>query len=122
MLSKYEQTLLQAWEEVYKRGQLTLWILLGIKDGPKYMSQIKEFISHQTNDVLQADDKSMYRALRRFDEAQMISYVTKPSDNGPDHKVYSLTPTGKQILDEFIKRTFIDVFYKPSVKQLVLGK
>jgi len=86
------------------------------------MSQIKEFISHQTNDVLQADDKSMYRALRRFDEAQMISYVTKPSDNGPDHKVYSLTPTGKQILDEFIKRTFIDVFYKPSVKQLVLGK
>src|SRR3990167_1565271 len=117
MLSKYEQTLLEGWEEVYKRGLLTLWILLSLKDGSKHMSQIKAFISELTNGLVEADDKSMYRALRRFDEADVVSYTNQPSDSGPDHKVYSLTETGKRITKEFIDRNFGNIFYKPKFKQ-----
>ncbi|NLT50195.1 MAG: PadR family transcriptional regulator, partial [Ignavibacteria bacterium] len=29
--------LLSAWEETYKKGQLTLWVFLALKDGKKYV-------------------------------------------------------------------------------------
>ena len=119
-LDKYEQTLLEGWEDIHKRGQLTLWILLSLKQGPKHMNQIKEFIGRQTNDSLQADDKSMYRALRRFDDAEMISHISQPSKSGPDLKVYSLTDSGKQITEAFIERNISGIFYQPDVKKLII--
>ena len=73
MLSKYEETLLEGWEDVHKRGQLTLWILLALKDGPKHMQKIKRFISDITSMSISADDKSMYRALRRFADAEIAT-------------------------------------------------
>jgi PadR family transcriptional regulator PadR len=36
--------LLSAWEETYKKGQLTLWIFLSLKDGNKYVDEIKLFV------------------------------------------------------------------------------
>ena len=36
--------LLSSWEQTYKKGQLTLWIFLALKDGQKYVDEIKEFI------------------------------------------------------------------------------
>ena len=36
--------LLSSWEETYKKGQLTLWIFLALKDGQKYVDEIKKFI------------------------------------------------------------------------------
>lgn len=121
MLDKYEQTLLDGWEEVYKRAQLTLWILLALKDGNKYMNQIKAFINQHTNGTLLADDKSMYRALRRFNDAQMVDYYNQPNDIGPDLKVYSLTVSGKRITKAFVARNINDIFYKADTKKLILG-
>ena len=64
-LDKYEKELLAGWEEVYKKGHLTLWILLSLKHSPKHMTQIKRFLQAYTDGTLWADDKSIYRALRR---------------------------------------------------------
>ena len=33
--------LLTSWEETYKKGQLTLWVFLALKDGQKYVDEIK---------------------------------------------------------------------------------
>ena len=44
---KYNQIideLLSAWEETYKKGQLTFWVFLALKEGNKCMEQIKEFV------------------------------------------------------------------------------
>lgn len=117
-LANYEQDLLTAWEEVHKKGQLTLWTLLALKDSPKHMQQIKEFVVTITNGTLGADDKSMYRALRRYYDAEMIDFKNVPSDNGPDLKVYSLTGIGKRVLDKFIDRNIRSVFYSPKVAKL----
>ena len=119
MLDKYERTLLTGWEEVFKKGQLSLWILLALKDGPKHMAVIKQFIIDTTEGLVVADDKSMYRALRRFNDADMINYKIAENENGPDRKVYFLTKTGTKVLEAFVKRNIIDVFFKPSVKQLL---
>jgi PadR family transcriptional regulator PadR len=121
MLSKYEQTLLEGWEEVHKRGQLTLWILLALKDGPKHMNNIKQFISEATDNAVSADDKSMYRALRRYSDAEMIDFTAQPSKNGgPDLKIYKLTEIGRNVLEQFIQRNVVSLFINQSKKELFL--
>jgi len=40
--------LLATWEETYKKGQLTLWIFLSLKDGRKYVDEIKSFVEEQS--------------------------------------------------------------------------
>ena len=36
--------LLETWEETYKKGQLTFWIFLSLKESKKYVDEIKRFI------------------------------------------------------------------------------
>ena len=119
MLSKYEETLLEGWEDVHKRGQLTLWILLALKDGPKHMQKIKRFISDITSMSISADDKSMYRALRRFADAEMVDFHLKPGKGGPELKVYRLTEIGKNVLDEFVKKNITSILFNNQVKELL---
>ncbi len=118
-LDDYERKLLEGWEEVFKKGQLTLWIMLALKDGPKHMAEIKKFIHQSTNGTLSADDKSLYRALRRYYDVEFVDFMNQPGKNGPDLKVYSLTRVGRKVTDEFSKRNIIDVFYKPETKALL---
>lgn len=103
-LSDYEQEVLDGWEEIYKRGQLTLWILFALADGPKHMAEIKEYIQLQTADAVSADDQSMYRALRRYNETELITYTNHKIANGPDRKIYELTQMGSNVLDAFVER------------------
>jgi DNA-binding PadR family transcriptional regulator len=114
-----KQQLLFAWEEVYKKGQLTFWLMIALKDGPKHMAEIKEFINGSTNGTLGADDQSMYRALRRYYDAELLDSTTEPGSGGPDRKVYSLSELGAEILDDFIKRNIRTVYYKEEIKALL---
>jgi len=118
-LDSYEKKLLEGWEEVFKKGQLTLWIMLALKNGPKHMSEIKAFISHATNHTLSADDQSMYRSLRRYYDAELVDFKQEPGKGGPDLKIYSLSDIGRKVLDHFVKRNILDVFFKPEIKVLL---
>ena len=117
-LTNYEQTLLAGWEATYKMGQLSLWVMLALKAGPKHMAQIKQFIGEASGSVVTADDKSIYRALRRYHDADLVSFEMQPSSNGPDLKVYTLTMTGRNVLGHFLQRN-ISVFYNPDIRMLV---
>lgn len=118
-LTGYEEKLLNGWEEVYKKGQLTLWIMLALKHGPKYMAQIKLYISEATKNTLTADDQSMYRALRRYYDADLVGFTAQPGDSGPDRKLYNLSPVGIHVLQKFLDRNIIGVFYDPTNRNLI---
>ncbi len=109
MENSINRVLLEGWEDVYKKSQLTLWVLLALKDSPKSMADIKNFIHDRTNQTITADDKSMYRALRRFAEADLISATSLPNPNGPDMKQWQLTNSGSWVLAQFISRNITDV-------------
>lgn len=115
----YTQKLLEGWEDVHKKSQLTLWILLSLKASSKHMAEIKEWIVCTTKDTITADDKSMYRALRRLHEAEVITYRQVPGNSGPDRKAYALTDIGTAMLHNFLQRNIIDVFYNPSIRNLI---
>jgi PadR family transcriptional regulator PadR len=118
-LNDYQQSLLVGWEEIFKKGQLTLWIALALKAEPKHMAEIKDFITRLTNGTTEVDDRSIYRALRRYHKADIAAFKMIPSDNGPERKIYHLTRNGEILVDAFCKRNIIDVFYKSDVKKLI---
>ncbi len=119
-LDSYEQKLLEGWEEVAKKGQLTLWIMLALRDGPKHMTQIKAFINRATNGTISADDQSIYRALRRYSEADLVSFSSAPGKKGgPDLKIYDLAGSGHKVLSTFVDRNIVSIFFKDNVKELL---
>jgi len=60
------EELLVAWEETYKKGQLTLWIFLSLKEGPKYVTQLQESIGKFSKGTIRAEEQSLYRTSGSF--------------------------------------------------------
>ena len=114
----YLNKLLNSWEDVFKKGQLSLWILLSLKDSPKYVDEIKSFIEEITNGHITAEEQSLYRSLRKFHDLEVVNYESREGNKGPDRKYYFLTDLGKKLLDEFIERN-IKVFYKENILDLI---
>ena len=115
----YENTLLDGWEDVFKKSQLTLWLLLALKDEKKHTAAISSFIEKNTQGTITADTQSMYRALRRLSDGDVVSYIQEPSNKGPDRKIYMLTDLGGRLLQKFLVRNIINVLYQPEVQSLI---
>jgi len=117
----YKTKLLTNWEETYKKGQLTFWILLALKDKSIYVSEIKDFIESITNGTISCEDQSVYRALRKYYDLEIVDYELKKGNKGPDRKYYFLTTIGKELLSEFTQRN-ISIFYDKKVFDLINNK
>jgi DNA-binding PadR family transcriptional regulator len=110
--------LLSAWEETYKKGQLTLWIFLSLKDGNKYVDEIKAFVEEQSNQTMTCESQSLYRNLRKFQHVGVVDYETGEGNKGPERKYFYLTELGQNLLDSFIDRN-INLFFNERIKNLI---
>ena len=75
--------LLNAWEETYKKGQLTLWIFLALKDERKYVDEIKEFVETESNGTMGCEEQSLYRTLRKFQHLDVVDYESRKGNKWP---------------------------------------
>ena len=112
------EKLLLSWEETYKKGQLTLWIFLALKEQPKYADEIKQFIINQSEGTMTCEEQSLYRVLRKFEHIDVLQFENQKGNKGPDRKYYSLTPLGNELFDRFVKRN-ITLFYNATIKKLL---
>ncbi len=112
--------LLSAWEETYKKGQLTLWIFLSLKEGPKYVNELQESITQFSNGTMRAEEQSLYRTLRKFYHLKMVDFSSGKGHKGPDRKYYELTPVGHSLLHDFIERNIL-LFFEDPLKKLLLS-
>ena len=83
--------LLTAWEETYKKGQLTLWVFLSLKDGKKYVDEIKTFVEEESNQTMSCENQSLYRNLRKFQHLGVVDFEAGEGNKGPERKYYFLT-------------------------------
>ncbi len=118
MKKEYKIELLEAWEENYKKGQLTLWIFLALKDKERFVDEIKEYVESATDGTLTCEEQSLYRTLRKYKELDMVNYHSKPGQGGPERKYYFLTALGNELLQLFCERN-IKLFYQPAIKSLM---
>ena len=112
------RNLLNSWEETYKKGQLTLWIFLSLKDGEKYVDEIKSFIENMSNNTISCEEQSIYRSLRKYLHLEIVEYYLGEGNKGPERKYYKLTKLGINLLNQFIERN-INLFYDDKIKQLL---
>ena len=61
--------LLNAWEETYKKGQLTFWVFLALKQSHKCVEEIKEFVEKESEGTMSCEEQSLYRNLRKFQQS-----------------------------------------------------
>jgi PadR family transcriptional regulator, regulatory protein PadR len=110
--------LLSAWEETYKKGQLTFWIFLSLKDGKKYVDEIKNFVEEQSNYTMSCESQSLYRNMRKYQHLGVVDYEAGEGNKGPERKYYYLTELGQKLLDNFIERN-INLFFNARIKNLI---
>lgn len=110
--------LLSAWEETYKKGQLTLWIFLALKDGKKYVDEIKLFIEIESKQAMQCEEQSLYRNLRKLHHIGAVAFESGKGHKGPERKYYYLTALGKDLFTKFVERN-IQLFFTPNIAKLL---
>ncbi|MEO9483988.1 MAG: PadR family transcriptional regulator [Ekhidna sp.] len=114
----YQSALLAGWEETYKKGQLTFWLLLSLRDEPLYVTEIQTFIKNITADTISCEDQSLYRALRKYYDLEIVDFELRQGHKGPDRKYYFLTKIGKKLLSDFTQRN-ISIFYTKKLATLI---
>jgi len=110
--------LLTKWEESYKKGLLSFWILLLLYERPSYPYEMAAEVAKISQDTISVDDNSIYRALNRFESVGIVRSELQQSSTGPQRRYYTLTDTGKALLTQFIQRN-IQVFETPSVSERI---
>ena len=111
--------LLNAWEETYKKGQLTFWVFLALKESSKCVEEIKEFVEKTSDGAMCCEEQSLYRNLRKFQNLGIVSYDSKRVSKGPDRKYYYLTDMGKELFGRFVERNIL-IFTKESINNLLI--
>jgi PadR family transcriptional regulator PadR len=106
--------LLARWEENYKKGLLTFWALLLLDERPMYALELGPAVARASRDTVIADDNSIYRAMRRFEEMGLVCSAWQDSDVGPQRRYYELTGQGRELLRCFVRRNIL-LFQEPDV-------
>ena len=110
--------LLNAWEETYKKGQLTFWVFLALVEGNKCVEEIKEFVENMSEGSMSCEEQSLYRNLRKFLHLGIVAYDSKRVSKGPDRKYYFLTDIGQKLFHHFVERNIL-IFSKESIINLL---
>jgi DNA-binding PadR family transcriptional regulator len=119
MLTNYDYQLLESWESSYKQGQLTLWILLALYESPKTVQSIKLYIAAKTNALFNADDKSIYRSLRRYHDAEIVEFDLRQNPKGPSQKQYHLSSIGLALVEQFVSRNITPLISNQQIKEIL---
>ena len=110
--------LLVQWEETYKKGLLSFWLLLLLAQQKAYPYEIKGKISELSQNTIHADENSIYRALNRLAQMGIVDSEIRSSQTGPSRRYFYLTEPGKELLTRFITRNIL-VFQNPAVAEII---
>jgi PadR family transcriptional regulator PadR len=112
------QVLLKKWEEAYKKGLLSFWLLLLLHEKPAYPYSLGEAVLQLSQGTISTDEQSIYRALNRFQSMGLVKSELAKSPIGPSRRYYSLTEKGTDLLREFTRRNIL-IFQAPSIQEQI---
>lgn len=84
-------------ESQMRKGVLTYAVLLLLKDGKVYSSEIIRSLRQAELIVVEG---TLYPLLNRLAKDQVLAYEWQESEQGPPRKYYWLTENGKTLLSE----------------------
>ncbi len=84
------------------QGTLDMLILRTLAPGPSHGQGIARLIQQQSEDTFLVDHGSLYLALQRLEEKDLVSAEWGTSSNNRRARFYALTPAGRE---ELVTRT-----------------
>jgi len=103
-------------ETQMRKGMLVYCVLLLLKDGKVYTSEIIHALREAELIVVEG---TLYPLLNRLAKDQLLTYEWQESDQGPPRKYYWLTDDGKKLLVN-LRATYHRL--NASIKRLEEGK
>ena len=110
--------LLAQWEETYKKGLLSFWLLLLLSQRQAYPYEIKSTINAMSHNTINADENSIYRSLNRLADSGIVASELQPSGTGPSRRYFFLTDLGQALLTRFITRNIL-VYEQQDVAEMI---
>ena len=110
--------LLTQWEETYKKGLFSFWLLLLLAQRKAYPYEVRAAIKEMSRNTINADENSIYRSLNRLADSGIVDSEVVSSDTGPSRRYFFLTDLGRELLIRFISRNIL-VFEQPDVAELI---
>jgi DNA-binding PadR family transcriptional regulator len=89
---------------------MSQWIFLSLCSQARCPEEIGQFIVEQTEGKLSYDEQSIYRALRKFDDLELLDFEMRDGNRGPQRKYYSLTENGKKLFKTFLENHLIPMY------------
>ena len=102
----------------YIPDELIVDIFLALQESKKYVDEIKEFVETKSNGAITCEEQSLYRALRKYEHINVLSFELRQGNRGPERKYYYLTELGQILFDKFVERN-IQLFYSEEIKRLL---
>lgn len=84
----------------FKRGAIELLILKTLSWGPMHGYGIARWIQTITDDALRVEEGSLYPALNRLEDKEMVEAEWGVSENNRRAKFYHLTPVGQREFEQ----------------------
>ena len=112
------ENLLAQWDENYKKGLLSFWLLLLLAQRKAYPYEMKRAINEMSKNTINADENSIYRSLNRLAGSGIVGSELLPSETGPSRRYFFLTDLGHDLLNRFITRNIL-VFEQPEVAEMI---
>jgi PadR family transcriptional regulator PadR len=112
------ESLLGQWEESYKKGLLSFWLLLLLAQRKAYPYEIRSAINEMSHNTINADENSIYRALYRLSDSGIVDSEVLPSETGRSRRYFFLTDLGRKLISRFITRNIL-IFEQPDVADLI---
>ncbi|MFZ5833620.1 MAG: PadR family transcriptional regulator [Planctomycetota bacterium] len=81
------------------RGNLDLWVLSALADGPKYGYLIQQRLALATGGAVEVQAGTLYPLLHRL-EAERLVRCRWEQETGRRRKWYDLTPAGRRRLEQ----------------------
>lgn len=103
-------------ETQMRKGMLVYCVLLLLKDGKVYTSEIIRALREAKLIVVEG---TLYPLLNRLAKDKLLTYEWQESEQGPPRKYYWMTDDGKKLLAD-LKTTYNRLHF--SIKALEKGK
>ena len=91
-------------------------MLLLLHERSSYVFEMGQQLDAISQGSISADEKSLYRALRRFEAMGVVESSWQPSEVGPRRRYYALTDLGGALLRQFARRNIL-IFREPAVAE-----
>jgi PadR family transcriptional regulator PadR len=106
---KNVETVLKSWAKEYKKGFISYFILLFLKERPMYGFEISKQLMGITDSGLIFQESGIYQILKNLQKNGMVSFEWQKSSKGPQRKCYIISDEGNDLLERFTKEYLLPI-------------